>query len=325
MSNLENQTIELTRRRLAEIKDQLYHGEIYRNLGTELDGVIKGIKKQPKTAVELPNDDGVKELLVTLNTAIQEDNLEGIDDDQLMLLVSHLGSKNPQIRDKGIYYFLNDAIQLHVITKEQLLMITNYLLQDEILFSHILERQNAAVFQRSFAILFLSVIAFIDRNGDSFLSTDIIQKMTNQFELYMVLETDTRGYIGMQGWAHAFTHVGNLIEELASRDELCRADKLFELGILLSRFKSLETPLIFGETNRISAYLANITNKNKLYEDYVVTELKKWSRHFMLIREKESEGMWNQIYNQARLFGNMRMRNDFSTQITNLINNAPEE
>lgn len=214
---------------------------------------------------------------------------------------------------------------MHIITKEQLIMITDYLLQDEILFSHILEPQNDAVYQRSFAVLFLSVIAFIDRNGGNFLTRDRIDRLTNQFELYMTLERDTRGYIGTQGWAHAYTHVGNLIDELANRDELRRADKLFEMAILLSRFKLLKTPLIFGETNRISAYLANVTNKNKLYEDYVVLEMKKWSRRFMLIRDQESEAMWTQIYNQARLFGNMRLRNDFSTQISNLISNALED
>lgn len=319
------QTIETIRRRLAELKDQLYHGELYRNLGTELDQLMTDIEVQPRTAVELPGDEGIKELLLALNTEIRQDELDAIDDDQLKLLISHLGSLDPQVRDKGVYYFLNDAIQMHIITKEQLIMITDYLLQDEILFSHILEPQNDAVYQRSFAVLFLSVIAFIDRNGGDFLTRDRIDRLTNQFELYMTLERDTRGYIGTQGWAHAYTHVGNLIDELANRDELRRADKLFEMAILLSRFKLLKTPLIFGETNRISAYLANVTNKNKLYEDYVVLEMKKWSRRFMLIRDQESEAMWTQIYNQARLFGNMRLRNDFSTQISNLISNAPED
>ncbi|GAK47938.1 hypothetical protein LOSG293_150290 [Secundilactobacillus oryzae JCM 18671] len=319
------QTIETIRRRLAELKDQLYHGELYRNLGTELDQLMTDIEVQPRTAVELPGDEGIKELLLALNTEIRQDELDAIDDDQLKLLISHLGSLDPQVRDKGVYYFLNDAIQMHIITKEQLIMITDYLLQDEILFSHILEPQNDAVYQRSFAVLFLSVIAFIDRNGGNFLTRDRIDRLTNQFELYMTLERDTRGYIGTQGWAHAYTHVGNLIDELANRDELRRADKLFEMAILLSRFKLLKTPLIFGETNRISAYLANVTNKNKLYEDYVVLEMKKWSRRFMLIRDQESEAMWTQIYNQARLFGNMRLRNDFSTQISNLISNALED
>lgn len=84
------QTIETIRRRLAELKDQLYHGELYRNLGTELDQLMTDIEVQPRTAVELPGDEGIKELLLALNTEIRQDELDAIDDDQLKLLISHL-------------------------------------------------------------------------------------------------------------------------------------------------------------------------------------------------------------------------------------------
>jgi hypothetical protein len=53
------------------------------------------------------------------------------------------------------------------------------------------------------------------------------------------------------GWAHAFTHIGNAVAEIFLMPDLVRADKVFVLGAVLAGYHELSQPLTFGETERL--------------------------------------------------------------------------
>lgn len=312
-----NNQIDELRAQLHDIRKQVNAGELFQSLSTHLEQMIGQVKRDTTvTPVQLPDDnDGVRSLLTQLNDQFHNESLTALSDQEVLQLIRHIGSPDPHVRDKGIYFLFNDLIQQHLLTDQQMNMVVRYLMSDTVLFAHILEPANDAIYQRAFAVLLLSVMLYADRAGYDFLSQDLINQTVDQLALYMVLETDTRGFINTNGWAHAFTHVGNLLDELSERDLLTRADKLYLMAIMIERFKALDGPLIFGEPQRLAGYLARLTNKNQLYADYLLTQLKRWRQQLVVVQSQESQAGWNRIYNRGRLIESMIIRHDFSDAI----------
>ncbi|GAX01056.1 DUF2785 domain-containing protein [Secundilactobacillus silagei] len=312
-----NDQLDELRAQLEDIRKQVNAGALFQSLGKKLEPLISSVKREPTiSTLRLPDDDdGIRAILLHLNDQLRSESLTGLSDTEVLQLVRHIGSPDPHIRDKGIYFLFNDLIQQHLLTDEQMVMIVRYLISDTVLFAHILEPENDAVYQRAFAVLLLSVMLYADRVGYHFLNQDLVNEIVSQTALYMVLETDTRGFIKTNGWAHAFTHLGNLLDELSERDSLTRADKLYLMAILIGRYKNLKGPLIFGESQRLAGYLARLTNKNQLYADYLLKELKRWRQELVVVQSKESQSNWNRIYNRGRLIEAMIIRNDFSDTI----------
>ncbi|GAX09201.1 hypothetical protein IWT5_02384 [Secundilactobacillus silagincola] len=312
-----NNQIDDIREQLNEIRQQVNAGELFQSLGTRLESLVTSVKREPvATAVQLPDDnDGIRDLLTQLNDQLKAESLATVSDQQVLQLVRHIGSSDPSVRDKGIYFLFNDLIQQHLLSNQQMTMIVRYLTSDTVLFAHILEPENDAIYQRAFAVLLLSVLLYADRAGYHFLDQELVNQVVNQLALYMVLEADTRGFIKTNGWAHAFTHVGNLLDELSERERLTRADKLFLMAIIIERYKTLDGALIFGEPQRLAGYFARLTNKNQLYADYFLKQLKHWRQELVIIQQQESQSGWNRIYNRGRLIESMIVRHDFSDAI----------
>lgn len=312
-----NNQIDDIRKQLIETRTQVNAGELFQSLSGRLESLIISVKREATaTAVQLPDDnDGIRDLLTQLNDQLRDESLATVNDQQVLQLVRHLGSPDPNIRDKGIYFLFNDLIQQHLLSNRQMTMIVRYLTSDTVLFAHILEPENDAIYQRVFAVLLLSVIMYAERADYHFLNQELVDQVVDQLALYMVLEADTRGFIKTNGWAHTFTHIGNLLDELSERERLTRADKLFLMAIIIERYKTLAGPLIFGEPQRLAGYLARLTNKNQLYADYLLKQLKHWRQELVVVQQQESESGWNRIYNRGRLIESMIVRHDFSDAI----------
>ncbi|WP_054701805.1 DUF2785 domain-containing protein [Secundilactobacillus odoratitofui] len=80
--------------------------------------------------------------------------------------------------------------------------------------------------------------------------------------------------------------------------------------------------MIFGEPQRLAGYLARITNKNKLYAEYLLKQLKRWRQQLVVVQTQESQAGWNQIYNRGRLIEAMIIRHDFSQSIMQYLNSV---
>ncbi|GAX00175.1 DUF2785 domain-containing protein [Secundilactobacillus mixtipabuli] len=312
-----NNQIDDIRKQLNEIRTQVNAGELFQSLGTRLELLVKSVQREKiVTAVNLPDDnDGIRDLLTQLNDQLKDESLTALSDQQVLQLVRHIGSPDPNIRDKGIYFLFNDLIQQHLLSDQQMVMIVRYLTSDTVLFAHILEPENDAIYQRGFAVLLLSVLLYADRAGYQFLDQKLVSQVVDQLALYMVLEVDTRGFIKTNGWAHAYTHIGNLLDELSERERLTRADKLYLMAIIIERYKTLDGALIFGEPQRLAGYLARLTNKNQLYADYFLKQLKHWRQELVVVQQEESQAGWNRIYNRGRLIEAMIVRHDFNDDI----------
>ncbi|WP_055679686.1 DUF2785 domain-containing protein [Secundilactobacillus kimchicus] len=308
--------IEDLKHELQGLRVEVNAGKLYKSLGLKLSDLLDTVPVTPKTDVSLPDDGaGIKGLILHLNEEIREGTLTRIEDGDLLNLLNHLKSPDPAIRDKGVYFLFNDLMQQKVLTQDQLRLAVRYLSSDQVLFSHITEPENEAVYQRSFAVLILSLVLYADRVSYHVLTADEISAVVDQIACYIILEKDTRGFIGSNGWAHVYTHIGNLLDELADRDSLTRADKLFLMATLIERYKQLDGALIFGEPQRIAGYLAHLTSKNRLYADYLLSQLKRWRQQLIIIQTSENEAVWNRIYNRGRLIEAMIIRHDFNEAI----------
>ncbi|AMV68990.1 Hypothetical protein ADU73_0582 [Pediococcus damnosus] len=313
--------VESVRTQLQQLRAKLQNGEIYQSLIPEVDNVIKAIKPTAPTKVVLPDDqDGIKDLIENLREQLSAHKLDEISDADLTQLFQHIGSTNLFIRDKGVYFLFSDIIQQQITSKDQLKLIFKHLIQDESLFPHITEPQNDAVFQRSFSVMFLSTLLYVDRAESNFIDDESKNTLVDQMLTYIALETDTRGYAGEKGWAHAYTHIGNVLDELAFDKSLVRADKLLLLAVLITRYKRLATPLIFGEPERLAGYMADLTKQNKLYSDFLLLALKNWRHELVSIQAQENEQMWTSLYNRQRLLQAMVLNPEMPKEITTYLN-----
>ncbi|KRM13499.1 DUF2785 domain-containing protein [Paucilactobacillus suebicus] len=312
--------IQQIRQQLTELRSQVNQGEIFQSLGDEVGKIIESVKKDRSTKVYLNDDESdFLDMIADLRSQLNDHELKAITNEELLALLGHIGSTNTAVRDQGVYFLFNDLLEDQVLTKKQMTQTFNYLLSDEVMFDHINERKNNGIFQRSFAVLLISSLLYGDRAGYFFLNKDMLSRLVDQIAIYIILETDTRGFIKRNGWAHAYTHIGNVLDELSQRDDLARSDKIFLMTVLIERYKRLETPLIFGEPQRISAYLSRLTQTNHLYSSYFLLQLKAWRSDMMSNYQPQSEGQWNTIFNNVRLMQAILINGNFDDEIVKYI------
>lgn len=296
-------TINETRNKIEGLRIDLQIGKIFSSLGRSTGKIIDAAKQNlPQTDVTLP-DDGVQitDLLQQLREDLGKGQLDAVTDDELTAILDHLGSPNPIIRDKGAFYIFNDLVQNQVLSKEQLILAFDRLTSDEMLLSHINEKENDAVFLRSFSVMLISTLIYIDRAGETFIDNERKNKLVEQIALYITLENDTRGFDERHGWIHAYTHIGNVLDELASDNDLIRADKILLMSVLIEKYRRLKTPLIFGEAGRLAVYIADQLEEDDVYQQFLLIELREWRRSLASAQVRETAGMWNAIFNRQRL------------------------
>ncbi|GEK28703.1 hypothetical protein LSI01_10140 [Furfurilactobacillus siliginis] len=312
--------IDDVREQLQDLRKQVQAGSVYQSLAPKLTALLEALPQNDAQPVTLPDDDdGIVELLTSLREQMQAATLDMITDKQLLKLINHLGSPSSDIRDYGVYYFFNDALQQQVLTDDQMRLAMNALLQDKVLFSHITEPENDGVFGRSFAVMILSVLAYADRVGYQFMSAEMSERLVVQLMTYMALENDTRGFVGEKGWAHAYTHIGNLLDELADSKTLARADKIFLMDELLVKYQHLSSPLIFGEDRRLAAYLATLINTNDLYAQAFLQTWRQWRVQLRQMNQPQTEGEWTKLFNRSRLLSSLLLRDDLPSEVTTVL------
>ncbi|MFT8813461.1 DUF2785 domain-containing protein [Oenococcus sp.] len=302
--------IALIKDTVIQARKKLANGQIYQSLNGQLENLVGSLSKRSKTIVK-PVDGGDSALALMQKTSEKFIQVKKVllTDDQLFEILRQLASINPAYRDRGAFYFLSDLISNKALSPEQMRWIANYLVADERLFGHILEPLNDGVFQRSFSLLILGQLLSADIQ-QNFIDTQLRDRIINQVAAYALLEQDGRGFVGEKGWAHAFTHLGNVCSNLCSSPKVRRADKILLLATLLVGYHNAPVPFVAGEDARIAAYLAEITNLNEIYEDYFLRVLKFWHQGLTAQMAVTTEAGWNKIYNRNRLLQQLLLQKD---------------
>lgn len=296
---------------LTVLNEQVKQGEVYQSLGPRLGHIMDGIKRHRRTTVTLPDDqDGVQDVLADFRHQLDQQVPVTLTTDKIKLLLAHLASTDAQLRYQGINFTFYDALQQDALDSQQLTFILDELSRPEALFDHILEPANNAVFGRAGHVAMLGVVLhFLDQALEP-IDVDNLQRIVILAAGYLCLETDTRGFVNQSGWAHAFTAIADLLAVLGNSHKLARADKLFLMTALMERLKRLNTPLIYGENDRIANYLAETTNRSGLYADALTLILKNWRQQVALNRRPDTIAGWNRFFNRKRLLDALRLRKD---------------
>ncbi|TYC50181.1 DUF2785 domain-containing protein [Weissella muntiaci] len=319
-------TLEDFRQALHDLRQRVHDGELFDSLGSEIGRLLDEIEyDEPTPVAQLSGTEveSLQNLLTEKQSQLMNDEETQVEDADVIEILNGLRQTDPAIRDQGVFFFITDALQHSIFSQRQLLLMTRYLLQDDVLFSHIDEKLNDGIFLRSFSVFLLSMLNYANRNqANDILGDQLRETLVEQFALYIALEHDYRGFVGDNGWAHAFMHIGNLADELTADNNILRADKLFILTLVIERIKRLDGPVVMGENRRLIGYIAHIVNMNPLYADYFLKQLKQWRQEFTRRPQPTNEREWHRFYNQNRFLQNLLLRNDLPEEIREYLNEA---
>ena len=305
---------------VQQLRISLNQGKIFATLPDMLGKVITSIATEPKTSLKIPRDDKTAVARIrAIQKRVKQTSDPSVTDDEIAFLVAHLASTNPAVRDKGVFFLFNDLFQAEAFTNEQVKALFKRLQAPDILFSHIFEPENDAIFLRSFAVMILSGMIYADQNRYHVLSKNDYLSTVQNIGTYILLEKDGRGYVPNKGWAHAFTHIGNMLEELSQVPVLPRSEKVFLMAAVVEAWRRVETPLIFGEEHRLALYFSSLTNVNQFYSETFLMCLKNWQHTLVNVRPQESYRFWVQWYNRNRLLQALTLRADLPQPIADYI------
>lgn len=303
--------VETTIKKIRDLRKQLHQGKVFRSLPNDLHQIMAAVKVEPATPVALPDDDAAAIAKITaIEARLKAEKPKQVSDSELRYLITHLAATAPEVRDKGVFFLLSDLFQADAFTEKQVAWLFTTLQRKDILFAHITEPQNDAVFLRSFAVMLLSGLVYADLNRYHLLTSRQFENLLVNLCAYVALEKDGRGYVADKGWAHAYTHIGNLADELSQVPSLMRGDKLLLMATVVEGWQRIEDPLVFGEDQRVASYLVNIATKNQFYADALVMCLTAWQQRLRNLKPQESLSFWTRWYNRSRLLEALLMRAD---------------
>ncbi|MFD1484507.1 DUF2785 domain-containing protein [Lacticaseibacillus baoqingensis] len=305
---------------LQKVQHDLLAGKIFGTLPQQVGQIMDAVKPQPATPVQTPDDDEHAIARIRVIVARTKASSEPeISDDELRFLVAHLASRNPLVRDKGAFFCLGDLLQSGAVTNVQLVWLFHRLQAPDVLYSHILETQNDGIYLRSFAVMILSAVVYADKNRYHALTPDDYHDLVLPMAVYLALERDGRGYVDAHGWAHVYTHIGNLLDELTQVTSLTRGEKVFLMTLTLAGWQRIDDPLVYGEDQRIALYLTNLASKHQFYAQSLVMGLTDWQRRIRQLRPQESQRFWNRWYNRNRLLEACLMRADMPQSVVDYL------
>lgn len=135
-------------------------------------------------------------------------------------MMEHIGSPDPELRDKLIYQGFSQLIQgEELITEEKLVDLLTTALGDEYLFYEIGDVGTDNIFKRSFSVLLIALILGKDLEK-SFIPLQLLDRVRNELLLYLDLEQDLRGFVSEKGWAHSVAHTADAIDELVKNPKV---------------------------------------------------------------------------------------------------------
>jgi len=213
-------------------------------------------------------------------------------------LFSYLGSTDPELRDDIAYIVYAIFLKREMYSKEEIRAQVDELLSN--LEKGIGETESDSVFLRTFSVLFLAEIVHND-NKKPLLDEDTIQSILSKGLCYLDAEKDPRGFIPIQGWAHALAHTADLMLVLGKNRHTTKDDleKILQ-GISNKLVRSTNFIYIHGEDERLANAVMAIFRRNLVSRDFLTNWLKSLTT---------PERSWNGAYmdeEKAKAFQNVR-------------------
>lgn len=196
-------------------------------------------------------------------------------------MMDNIGSLDSDLRDRLIYVTLFHWITEERFTLEQLEYLLNISLDSTHLFYKVCDKDEDAVFRRTFSVLIVALIIYEHRKHN-FLSGEVLYKVKDKLLEYMHMERDVRGYVEVKGWAHSAAHTADALDELVQCNCFNKAD-------LLNILASIKVKICIGyyvyvdeESERI------VTAVKSAFDRKILTnsEIKEWLQGFSVEKPK---------------------------------------
>lgn len=298
----------------------------------ELIGQMRNLKRsvayaQRRQHVDPIASEDATELTNTLQVLEQRiynsDASASISDEELDTLLSNIGTLDVAVRDEKIMLVFNGLIGRQAFAEDQIWPTLAYLIQDNVLFNHILEPANKGLYGRAMAVILISFMLTADRMYGDILTDKQYWQVLQQVALYAILEKDARGYIPHEGWGHAYARLGNVLAEVAE-SRLNRAQKLFFLTDILAAYQEVKVPFSFGEDQRLAKASVDLVRKEKFYNDYFMGLLAEWLHQAPPIQPGVGYEFWAQRYNREHFFIDLMLLPDLPHDLVTFIKKIPD-
>lgn len=158
------ESIASLREQLIELHQRVDNAEIFQSLYQRVGELVEKVPSQKRTSYEPPADD--QRYLKNEMSVIKKQMLEKepLDQVQKKSLFYHLASVDRVARECS-RQAINDLLGHEMVSAEEIARWTDYVLQDDILYAHVLEPKNQAVFMRASAVNMLHSFLMADRFG----------------------------------------------------------------------------------------------------------------------------------------------------------------
>jgi hypothetical protein len=196
-------------------------------------------------------------------------------------MMHNIGSIDHELRDKLIYTTSFYLISGNRFTIDELENLLNISLDSSHLFYKLYDKDEDAVFKRTFSVLIVALI-INEHRKENFLSEKVLYEVKDKLIEYMLNETDVRGYIEIKGWAHSAAHTADALDELVQC--LC-----FNKTDLIDVLNSIKAKVCIGyyvyvdeESERMVTVVENSFNRKQLSNSEII----EWLQGFELENPK---------------------------------------
>lgn len=198
-------------------------------------------------------------------------------------MLESIGSLDPILRDELIYGTLSHWILENKFTIEQLKKLLKISLDKDHLFYKLYEKNDDAVFKRTFSVLIVALIIEKHRE-EKFLCKEELYELKDKLIEYMNNEQDVRGYVEIKGWAHSAAHASDALAELSQCSCINKIDLLDILNAIKAKVCIGYYVYIEEESERMITVVENSFNRNMI--SYL--EITSWLHEFKLQDVKAS-------------------------------------
>lgn len=196
-------------------------------------------------------------------------------------LMQHLGASDPLLRDTYAYNILSRWITLYDYhTPDELRQMIDWLLPR--LQHNLGSVDDDSVFERSYAALILSLIAYRDTRT-SFLETEEMHELMRIGCEYLLYEADSRAYVPGKGWANAYTHAADFLRFLVYSPLLAPNEQMIVLNTVAKKVMApVETVYLHDEDDRFARIVVAVLRRDEV----MMTDLISWQKQFVTWRQE---------------------------------------
>ena len=175
----------------------------------------------------------------------------------IQFMLENIGITDSYIRDSLIYRTFSFLILNNQLSIKLRKDVLETCISSDYLFYNLNEKEEDAVFKRSFSALVIALFLYKDSER-RVLEKNLVTKAISNSLAYLQLEYDYRGYVEGKGWAHAVAHGSDLLA-------ICVQHPLFEITHeplnILEKFLHSGYPFIDDEQSRMVPVIEALLEK----------------------------------------------------------------